>query len=194
MGSILLQLAKTLTGATVIATASRESSKAWVEKLGADYIVDHTQPLQPQIEALGISAITHVASLNKTDAYFDTYIDLLEPFGKITIIDDPESLNVMKMKPKSLSLHIEFMFARSMFNAKDMAEQSVLLNRVADLVDQGYLTTTVGPVGRLNLATVTVTRQPSLRTGPMMIGIRQATSAVPSKSTMPMKLRRCNCE
>ncbi|MCG8671212.1 MAG: zinc-binding alcohol dehydrogenase family protein [Pseudomonadales bacterium] len=151
VGSILLQLAKNITGATVIATASRESSKAWVEKLGADYIIDHTKPLKPQIEALGISQITHVASLNNTEAYFDTYIDLLAPFGKITIIDDPETLNVMKMKPKSLSLHIEFMFARSMFNAKDIAEQSALLNRVADLVDQGFIHTTIGKnIGSIN--------------------------------------------
>ena len=34
VGSILLQLAKAITGATVIATASRESSEAWVKKLG----------------------------------------------------------------------------------------------------------------------------------------------------------------
>ena len=35
------------------------------------------------------------------------------------------------------------MFARSMFNAVDMVEQSRLLNRVADLVDQGFIQTTV---------------------------------------------------
>ena len=36
------------------------------------------------------------------------------------------------------------MFARSMFNAADMHEQSHLLNRVSDLIDQGYIQTTVG--------------------------------------------------
>ncbi len=36
------------------------------------------------------------------------------------------------------------MFARSMFNAQDIQEQSKLLNRVADLVDQGYVQTTAG--------------------------------------------------
>ena len=53
VGSIFLQLARAITGATVIATASRESSQAWVKKLGAQHVVDHTRPLQPQIEALG---------------------------------------------------------------------------------------------------------------------------------------------
>jgi zinc-binding alcohol dehydrogenase family protein len=154
VGSIFLQLAKVMTGATIIATASRESSQAWVKKLGADHVIDHTKPLQPQIEALGIGQIKHVASLTNTDSYFETYIELLVPFGRIAMIDDPsESLDVMKMKFKSLSLHIEFMYARSMFNAADMDEQSRLLTHVADLIDQGYIETTVGKnLGTINAA------------------------------------------
>lgn len=156
VGSILLQLAKTLTDATIIATASRESSQAWVKKLGADYVVDHTKPLQPQINTLiadeGVGQLTHVASLNSTDTYFDSYVELLQPFGKIAMIDDPKiPLDVMKLKPKSLSLHIEFMFARSMFNAADMHEQGRLLNRVSELVDQGIIQTTIGKnLGKIN--------------------------------------------
>ena len=151
VGSILIQIAKAITGATIIATASRESSQAWVKKLGADYFVDHTKPLLPQIEALGFKQVTHIASLNGTGSYFETYTDLLAPFGKIAMIDDPvEPLDVMKLKFKSQSLHIEFMFARSMFNASDKDEQGHLLNRVADLVDQGYIQTTSGK----NLGTI----------------------------------------
>jgi len=148
VGSILIQLAKAITGATIIATASRESSQAWVKKLGADYVVDHTQALQPQIEALikdeNVAQVTHVASLNSTESYFESYIDLLVPFGKIALIDDPQSIDISKIKLKSLSFHWEFMFARSMFNAQDIQEQSKLLNSVADLVDQGYVQTTAG--------------------------------------------------
>lgn len=149
VGSILLQLAKAITGATIIGTASRESSAQWVKKLGADHVVDHSQPLQPQIDALiankSVGQVTHVASLNSTESYFETYTELLVPFGKIAMIDDPATpLDIMKLKSKSLSLHIEFMFARSMFNATDMQEQSYLLNRVAELVDQGFVQTTIG--------------------------------------------------
>jgi len=152
VGSILLQLANAITGATVIASASRENSQAWVKKLGADHVIDHTKPLQPQIEALGIDQVTHIASLNSTDSYFESYTELLATFGKIAMIDDPgKPLDVMKLKLKSQSLHIEFMFARSMFQAADMAEQSRLLNRVSDLVDQGYIQTTSGKnIGRIN--------------------------------------------
>ena len=93
----------------------------------------------------------NVASLDGTEAYFETCTDLLAPFGKIVMIDDPSKpLDVMKLKLKSQSLHIEFMFARSVFNAVDMDEQSKLLSRVADLVDQGYIQTTSGK----NLGTI----------------------------------------
>ncbi len=151
VGSIFLQLAKALTGAIVIATASRESSKQWVKQLGADYVVDHSKPLAEQIEALGVGQVSHVASLNSTQTYFDMYTEVLKPFGKIAMIDDPESINIANLKPKSLSLHWEFMFARSMFNADDMNEQGKLLTRVAELVDQGHLKTTVGKnLGAIN--------------------------------------------
>ena len=57
----------------------------------------------------------------------------------------------MKLKTKSQSLHIEFMFARSMYHAADMDAQGELLTRVADLVDQGYIKTTSGKsLGTIN--------------------------------------------
>lgn len=151
VGSIFLQLATAITGATIIATASRESSQAWVKQLGAHHVIDHSQPLQAQIEAIGIGPLTHIASLNKTESYFETYTEILAPFGKIALIDDPTTpLDVMKLKQKSQSLHIEFMFARTRFNAPDMHEQGRLLNRVSSLVDQGFVKTTVGK----NLGTI----------------------------------------
>ncbi|MGB0567101.1 MAG: zinc-binding alcohol dehydrogenase family protein [Alteromonas macleodii] len=153
VGSIMLQLLKTLTGATVIATASRESSKNWVQELGADYVVDHSQPMAEQIKALNVGEVTHVASLNNTHQYIDTYVEVMKPKGKLALIDDPESLDVAKLKQKSLSLHWEFMFTRSMFEADDMAEQSRLLSDVASLIDEGKIKTTVGKhLGKINAA------------------------------------------
>ncbi|PCI58380.1 MAG: NADPH:quinone reductase [Gammaproteobacteria bacterium] len=150
VGSILVQLASVLTGATVIATASRESSTKWVKKLGADYVVDHSKPLQAQIEQLNIGQVTHVASLTHTDSYLDSYVELLAPMGKIALIDDPKSVDISKLKQKSLSLHWEFMFTRSMFKSADIIEQHHLLNKVSELIDQGYIQTTVGK----NLGTI----------------------------------------
>lgn len=143
VGSILIQLIKVLTNAKVVATASREASSDWVKSLGADFVIDHSKPLVPQIESLNVQ-ISHVASLTCTDDYFDSYIELLQPFGKIAIIDDPQSIDVMKMKKKSLSLHIEFMFARSMFKAADIEQQGIILSCIKELVDKGLLKTTLG--------------------------------------------------
>ncbi|MUH71227.1 zinc-binding alcohol dehydrogenase family protein [Psychrosphaera haliotis] len=144
VGSILVQLAKKLTGATVIGTASRESSASWVKSLGADHVIDHSKPMPEQIKALGIEAVTHVASLTHTDSYLDSYVEILAPMGKLALIDDPESLDVSKLKLKSISLHWEFMFTRSMFKTLDMNVQHKLLNKVASLIDQGMIKTTLG--------------------------------------------------
>jgi zinc-binding alcohol dehydrogenase family protein len=151
VGSVLVQLASVLTGAIVIATASRDSSAQWVKKLGADFVVDHSKPLKEQIERLNLGQITHVASLTHTDSYLDSYVDLLEPMGRIALIDDPKSLDVAKLKSKSLSLHWEFMFTRSMYESKDINKQHLLLNEVSDLIDQGFIQTTVGKnFGKIN--------------------------------------------
>jgi zinc-binding alcohol dehydrogenase family protein len=144
VGSILIQLAKILTGATIIGTASRASSQQWVKELGADYVIDHNKPLQAQIKALDIGSVTHVASLNGTADYIHDYVELLVPFGKIVLIDDPGSFDISGLKAKSLSLHWEFMFARAMHQSDDMIEQSRLLNRVSELVEQGHIRTTAG--------------------------------------------------
>lgn len=158
VGSIFIQLAKALTGATVIATASRPESEQWVNALGADYVINHTQPMQPQIDQLraehSLNMVSHVASLHSTEVYFDDFIGMLKPFGKIAMIDDPAvSLPIMKMKTKSLSFHTEFMFARSMYQADDMAVQGELLNKVAALLDEGVIRTTVGTeLGEINAA------------------------------------------
>jgi zinc-binding alcohol dehydrogenase family protein len=153
VGSILVQLASVLTGATVIATASRESSALWVKKLGADYVIDHSKPLVAQIEQLNIGQVTHVASLTHTDSYLDSYVELLAPMGKIALIDDPQNIDIKKLKPTCLSLHWEFMFTRSMFKTHDINEQHNLLNNVADLIDQGYIKTTIGKnLGTINAA------------------------------------------
>ena len=156
VGSILVQLANKLTGATVIATASRESSANWVKTLGADYVINHSKPLVAQIEQLNIGQVTHIASLTHTDSYLDSYVELIAPMGKIALIDDPQSLDILKLKPKSISLHWEFMYTRSMFKTADMIKQHHLLNNVADLIDQGFIQTTVGKnIGVINAKNLT---------------------------------------
>lgn len=144
VGSIMIQLAKLLTNATVIATASRPQTQAWVKTLGADYVVDHSQDLVSQVRQAGFEHVTHVASLTHTQDYLDAYVELLKPMGKLGLTDDPDYLDAMKLKSKSLSLHWEFMFTRSMFATDDMQQQHHILQQIAQLIDDKKLRTTVG--------------------------------------------------
>jgi len=154
VGSILTQLAKKLTDATVIGTASRPQSEAWVRELGADYVINHYLPFMPQLRAIGIDDITHVISLNHTDQHFDQIVDVIAPQGKFALIDDPKQpLDIIKLKTKSVSLHWEFMYTRSMYQTHDMQKQSQLLNSVAELIDRGEIKTTLGEnFGSINAA------------------------------------------
>ncbi|PAU86883.1 NADPH:quinone reductase [Pseudomonas sp. WN033] len=153
VGSILVQLARQLTALTVVATASRPQSIDWVKDLGAHQVIDHNQPLLPQLQALGIEQVDLVASLTHTSEHFDQYVECLAPQGKLGLIDDFDSLDILKLKPKSLSLHWEFMYTRSLHQTPDMAEQGRLLSRVAGLIEQGTLRTTLGEhYGNINAA------------------------------------------
>lgn len=148
VGSILIQLARQLTGLAVVATASRPATHDWVSELGAHQVIDHRQPLAAQVQRLvdggQIAPVTHVASLTQTDQHWDQLVELLAPQGKIGLIDDPAApLDVMQLKRKSLSLHWELMFTRSLFHTADLQRQHELLNRVADLVDAGRVRSTL---------------------------------------------------
>lgn len=144
VGSILTQLASQLTGLKVIGTASRAQTQEWVRSLGADLVIDHSRPLSEVLKEAGQPQVTHVASLTQTDQHLDQLVEALAPQGKLALIDDPKALDVTKLKRKSLSLHWEFMYTRSLFETADMLEQHKLLNRVAALIDAGTLKTTVG--------------------------------------------------
>lgn len=153
VGSILTQLARQLTGVTVIGTASRPDTQQWVRDLGAHHVIDHSQPLSTELKRLGLGPVTHVASLTQTDQHLAELVEALMPQGRLALIDDPKSLDVSLLKRKSLSLHWEFMYTRSLFETPDMIEQHHLLDRVADLVDAGTLRTTVGEhFGRIDAA------------------------------------------
>ncbi|WP_299875304.1 zinc-binding alcohol dehydrogenase family protein [uncultured Cocleimonas sp.] len=145
VGSILTQLAKKLTNATVIGTASRPESEQWVRDLGADHVINHHQPLVAQLNDLGIINVTHVISLNHTEQHFPQLVEALAPQGKLALIDDPENgLDITLLKVKSLSLHWELMYTRSMFNTWDMQKQHDLLNQISQLIDDGVIKTTLG--------------------------------------------------
>ncbi|WP_293266970.1 zinc-binding alcohol dehydrogenase family protein [Neptunomonas sp.] len=145
VGSILVQLASKLTNALVIGTASRPESQQWVAELGANHVIDHRKPLSEELERIGVPNVSHVISLNATEQHFTEIAKVIAPQGKFALIDDPSTpLDIGLLKMKSVSLHWEFMYTRSMFGTADMGKQGELLNKVADLIDSGEIKTTMG--------------------------------------------------
>jgi zinc-binding alcohol dehydrogenase family protein len=146
VGSIAIQLVRALTNVTVIATASRPETQEWVRGLGAHHIVDHSKPLAEQIEALGIGEPAFVFSTTQTQQHLAEIVKLIAPQGRFGLIDDPKVLDIVPFKRKSVSVHWELMFTRSLFSTADMKEQGALLDEVARLVDSGKVRTTVTEV------------------------------------------------
>lgn len=155
VGSIAVQLARTLTDLTVIATASRPETRAWATELGAHYVVDHFKPLAEQVVALGIGAPAYVFSTTNTEQHLSQIAELIAPQGRFALIDDPSALNATPFKRKSVSVHWELMFTRSLFGTADIASQGQLLNEVSRRVDSGEIRSTLtenfGPVNASNL-------------------------------------------
>ena len=153
VGSVLTQLARRLTGLTVIGTASRPETADWVRGLGAHYVIDHGRPLTEGLAAIGRPQVRYVASLTRSDLHFAEMVSAIAPQGRFGLIDDPGPLDIGLLKQKSVSLHWEFMFTRSSFATPDMIGQHRILNEVADLVDAGLIRTTVAEhFGTINSA------------------------------------------
>jgi len=155
VGSILVQLARQLTGMTIIGTASRPETVDWIKELGAHHVIDHSKPLNEEFARLGLPPATYVAALNQTDRHWTAITELVAPQGKIALIDDIDAIDVRLLKRKSVSLHWELMFTRSMFETPDMHKQHQLLNDVARLVETGAVKTTLterfGTINAANL-------------------------------------------
>jgi len=143
VGSIAIQLARTLTKLTVIATASRPETQSWCKELGAHHVIDHSKPMAEQLKECGHRFVDYIFGVTQSDQHFDTIVDAIAPQGKFGLIDDPKPLDTSKFKGKSASVHWEAMFTRSTFQTPDMEEQHRLLSEVARMVDDGTIRTTV---------------------------------------------------
>lgn len=144
VGSVTIQLLKALTNLKVIATASRPESQAWLATIGADFIIDHSQPLLPQVLDLNIELPHYIFSVTGTADYRTEIENLIAPQGQFGLIDDPENFIINGFKAKSVSIHWESMFTRSVYQTQDMQKQAEILDKISALVDEGKIRTTLG--------------------------------------------------
>lgn len=140
VGSAMIPLA-IHAGLRVMATASRAETIAWCKQLGADETINHREPLRPQLEALGISAVPFIANLFHTDQYWEQTADLLAPQGALGLIVEPDGPLALgdPLKAKSAKIAWEFMFTRSSFQTSDRSRQGEILAELAGFCDAGIL-------------------------------------------------------
>lgn len=143
VGSILTQIARRLTGLTVVATASRPETIEWCTRMGAHHVIDHRRPLDEALSEIGIPEVEYIAALTATDQHLPAIVKAIVPQGHVAVIDDPKTLDIVPFKRKSISVSWELMFTRALFDTPDMIEQHRILNEVAALVDAGLLVTTL---------------------------------------------------
>ncbi|MBC3540252.1 zinc-binding alcohol dehydrogenase family protein [Rufibacter sediminis] len=143
VGSVAIQLAKKLLGLTVIATASRDVTIDWCKKMGADHVVNHTN-LVREVKNIGFEQVDYIVDFVDLNQYWEALVELIKPLGKVGSISDPtEPVKLQQLKRKSVSFYWELMFTRSMFQTEDMVQQHHILNKVAQLLDEGTLQPTL---------------------------------------------------
>lgn len=143
VGSIATQLARKLTGLTVIATASRPATTEWCTAMGAHHVINHRHDMTGQLTACDVAGPAYIFCTSHVENHWRSLCHLLEPEGRIGLIESTGPLDLAEIFTKSASVHTEYMFARSFHHTKQMEEQHVILQSVARLVDQGIIRTTM---------------------------------------------------
>ena len=89
-------------------------------------------------------------SITHTPDHLKDIVELIAPQGRLALINS-EPLELSPLMRKSVSIHWESMFTRSLLQTADMAEQHALLDKVAGLVDAGKIRTTISEhFGKIN--------------------------------------------
>ena len=142
VGSITAQIARKLTNATVIATASRPETGDWCRKMGAHEVVDHRN-LVTEMRQSGFEHADYIVQYADTAQHWDAMCELIAPQGRIgAIVETSEKLDISALQGKSAALMWELMFTRSLFGTPDMYKQGQILAHMARLVDDGVIATT----------------------------------------------------
>ncbi len=153
VGSIAIQLAKHA-DLNVIVSASREESQRWVKEMGADQVINHHEDW-PKLE------VDYILCLYTPDAYMEKMAEVIKPFGKICcIVDSEKPLDMNILKAKSVIFAWELMFTRSMYQTNDMDQQGKILSKVAMLVDNGVIKSTLNKkISNLSVESLTLAHQ-----------------------------------
>lgn len=145
VGSMAIQLAK-WAGMTVLATASRKESRAWIKEMGADHLIDHHQNITEQVHKLGFDFVPNILILHSTDQYFNEMAALVAPFGHIaSIVETSHEINLRLLKNKAASFDWEYMFAKTDYDFK-IESQGEILAKLIQLLQAKKIQSTLTKV------------------------------------------------
>lgn len=142
VGSILTQLARQLTGVTVITTASRPETQEWSRRMGAHHVLDHHGDLAASVRELAPAGIDRVFTPS-TAGRVPLFAEVVRPFGEIVAIDEDPDMDLRALKSKSIAWLWESMFTRGVYETPDMIGQHELLDAAAGHFESGRLATTL---------------------------------------------------
>lgn len=142
IGSIAIQLLKARTSARVLATASRPESKQWVEAMGADVVLDHSQDLAAQLAQHGMEKVDMVLATRSSASHLAAIPQLLKAYGYLALLDVQQSLDVSNLTPYSISVHLENVFTCVITN-QHPEQQGFILRELTQLVDAGKVRSTL---------------------------------------------------
>lgn len=143
VGSAAIQLAK-YAGLEVITTASRIETLEWVNKMGADRVINHRQSLSEELKKIGIKELPYILCLYNPNVYWEEMAKVIQAQGQIcSIVDADRPVDLSLLKNKSVTFSWEFMFTRSMYQTEDMGRQGEILAEIAALYDQRILNSTM---------------------------------------------------
>ena len=125
VGSMAIQLLKAKTNITVIATASRQESKDWVQELGADIIIDHSGDVIAQLKENGIEQVDFVFSTNGLKSAESWLPQVIKPYGYLAAIEGVE-VNLWQFMNKSITVYLEMVFAKSLFGVKQETQGNII--------------------------------------------------------------------
>lgn len=143
VGSIATQLAH-WAGLKVIASASRPETIEWVKDHGADQTVNHRNDLVTEVRNLGYKYVDYIFELNDIDGHWNEMAELIKPAGHIAAItENHRPIDLKKLTNKRATFAWEWMYSKSYYHTPDMITQHEILNKIASLLDQGVIKSTL---------------------------------------------------
>ncbi|GEO79475.1 alcohol dehydrogenase, zinc-binding protein [Companilactobacillus mindensis DSM 14500] len=143
VGSIATQLAH-WANLKVIASASRPETIQWTKEHGADLTVNHRKDLVNEVHNLGYQYVDYILELNDLDGHWNEMAELIKPSGRIaSITENRRPINLKKLTTKRAKFAWEWMYSKSYYQTPDMITQHQILNRIAALLDQHIIQSTM---------------------------------------------------